>query len=372
MKAFGILWVCCLHTIFVQAQYDSLVVDDVQRYYLLHLPADYSPDRSYALVVALHGGFGSGEGLEVQSGLSDRADLESFIVVYPEGVKGNFGIRTWNGGACCGYAVNRNIDDVGFLDTLMDRLISDYPIDTLQLYITGMSNGGFMAYRMACESSRRIAAIAPVAATMNTPCTPDADVAIIQFHSYLDENIPYLGGIGNGVSKHYNPPLDSVLNVWAGFNSCTSSKDTLYDGEDYDYFLWSECDCQADIAWYMTHDGGHSWPGGNRISQILDPPSKAISATDLMWEFFQQHKRCDPISSASYQEVPTLELSPNPATHILRLSHPLPEDGYIYDAQARKILFVSKGTHFIHIAVLPSGQYWLKTKNRPPKTFIKK
>ncbi|MEA3446040.1 MAG: PHB depolymerase family esterase, partial [Bacteroidota bacterium] len=173
------------------AQYDSISIGNDNRYYLQHLPPTYDPVVPSALVLALHGGFGSAPNLENQSGLSTKADQENFIVVYPEGIVGNFGIRTWNAGGCCGYAVDNNIDDVGFIDQLLDTLIAGLSIDTSRIYVTGMSNGGFMAYRLACELSHRIAAIAPVAATMSFDCLPVNPVSIIHFHSYLDENIPY-------------------------------------------------------------------------------------------------------------------------------------------------------------------------------------
>ena len=156
------------------AQYDSIHFDGYNRTYLLHLPSGYSGMDSIPLVIAMHGGFGSADNLQNQSQLSIKADAENFIVVYPEGVKGGvLNIRTWNAGWCCGFASLLKINDVGFIDALLDTLINQYSIDTNRIYATGMSNGGFMSYRLACELSDRIAAIAPVASSMSlTSCVP--------------------------------------------------------------------------------------------------------------------------------------------------------------------------------------------------------
>ena len=212
-------------SLFVNAQYDSIQVDQEARTYLLHLPEGFSADSTYPLLVAMHGGFGSAQQMESSTQLSEKADEEGFIVVYPEGSEGFLNIRTWNAGGCCGYSQDNDIDDVGFINALLDSLIADHPIDENRIYATGMSNGGMMAYRLACELSDRIAAIAPVAATMvYTDCAMENDIPVIHFHSYLDSNVPYDGGIGDGFSDHYNPPLDSVLNAWADFSACEISQ----------------------------------------------------------------------------------------------------------------------------------------------------
>ena len=237
------------------AQYDSIPLNGRIRSYLVHLPTSYTGTTPTSLIIAMHGGFGSAANMQNQSQLSTKADAENFIVVYPEGVK-NIGIRTWNAGWCCGYASNNNIDDVGFIDVLLDTLIQKYSIDTNRIYATGMSNGGFMSYRLACELSTRIAAIAPVAASMSvTSCNPTRPMPIIHFHSYEDTNIPYLGGNGAGVSNHYNPPLDSVLNAWSNTSSCSNLNDTIVDNAQYTYTKWDNCNCNAEIQYYITHDG---------------------------------------------------------------------------------------------------------------------
>jgi polyhydroxybutyrate depolymerase len=310
------------------AQYDSIMVDGLTRTFQMHFPPDYDGTIELPLIIAMHGGFGNGPQLENQSQISVKADEENFIVVYPEGVQGFLNIRTWNGGECCGYAVENNIDDVGFIDALLDSLQANYAIDSLRVYATGMSNGGFMAYRLACELSHRIAAIAPVAASMALDvCSPLNKVPIIHFHSYLDNNIPFEGGVGSGFSNHYNPPLDSVLNVWGEINNCELTNDTVSDLFEYTHIVWGDCECDYSIEYYITYDGGHSWPGGQGL--LGDPSSEFINANDLMWEFFQQYTLdCD--LTLRLKETPfekqKVKIFPNPTSgHFIiageKLSH---------------------------------------------------
>jgi polyhydroxybutyrate depolymerase len=299
------------------AQTDSITVGALTRTYTMRLPSAYDGVTPLPLVIAMHGGFGSGLQLEEQSLLSDKAELEGFIVVYPDGVPSPLNIRTWNAGGCCGYAMNNNIDDVGFISALLDTLIAENAIDTLRIYATGMSNGGFMSYRLACELSERIAAIAPVSASMTIDvCAPTRSMPVIGLHSYLDESVPYLGGVGTGVSSHYNSPQDSVQTAFALHANCLSLSDTLLDDADMTVIRWSDCDCSQEMLIYMTHDGGHSWPGGEQGTGIGDPPSTVISANNLMWEFFQLYS-LECVNLGVPQQPSTtsnIALFPNPAS----------------------------------------------------------
>lgn len=310
--------------------YDSIYFDQQFRTYLVHKPANYIEREEIPLLVALHGGFGNAYNLQDQSQLSIKADEENFMVVYPEGVSGQFGISSWNAGWCCGYASSNIVDDVGFINALLDTLIDKYSIDTTRIYATGISNGGFMSYRLACELSDRIAAIAPVAASMSMPnCNPARPVPIISFHSYLDTNVPYLGGVGTGTSGHYNPPQDSVLNAWSGKNICTNTQDTIVDNAEYTKVLWTDCNCGTEISYYITTDGGHSWHGGNP-TQIGDPVSEYINANDLMWEFFQQHTlNCTITRLNKPSSDSNFEIYPNPVNNILSIKFPESTSGRI-------------------------------------------
>lgn len=297
------------------SQYDSIPHDGDFRTYLLHLPTNYDGTEELPLIIAIHGGFGNAYNMQNMSQLSVKANQENFIVVYPEGVEGGLlNASSWNAGWCCGFASNSNVDDVGFINALIDSLSDDFSIDLNRVYATGMSNGGFMSYRLACELSHKIAAIAPVSASMAMEaCTPTRPVPVISFHSYLDSSVPHDGGQGDGVSNHYNSPQDSVMNAWGQLNSCQNQQDTIIDNADYKFIEWSECDCQSKVEFYITEDGGHSWHGGNSTI-IGDDPSTVINASDLMWEFFQNYSLdCASVSVEDAHETNNVKVYPNPA-----------------------------------------------------------
>jgi len=274
-----------------KSKYDSQAEyihhDGEKRTYLLHVPASYDDSVPVSLIIALHGGTGSAKNLEEQSRLAEYADEQGFIACFPDGLH-----RTWNAGACCGKAASKNVDDVGFLSKLIDRLLDEYSIDPARVFVTGMSNGAFMAYRLACERSEQVAAIAPVAGSMTVDnCAPSDAVSIIHFHSYLDENIPFEGGVGNGLSDHYNPPVESVLTDWASYNGCSMPDSLVYNGPDFDHWRWTGCADSTEIELYVTHDGGHSWPMGRKGRKNADDPSQSVDANALMWAFFKAHPK---------------------------------------------------------------------------------
>ncbi len=358
-------------TIQLSAQYDSIFAGGDFRTYLLHLPPQYDGTAELPLVIAMHGGFGSGPQLGNQSKLSEKADEAGFVVVYPEGVAGPLNIRTWNAGGCCGYAMNNNIDDVGFISALIDTLLTDLAIDSSRVYATGMSNGAFMSYRLACEIPEKIAAIAPVAGTMNVDfCEPSRAVPVIQFHSFEDSNVPYLGGVGDGVSNHYNPPIDSVQNAWAAMNHCAILNDTLHDGADYTHIRWSDCDCMYEQQFYITTDGGHSWPGGMQTI-IGDPPSEVINANDLMWDFFQLYSlECETSATKILSEIGSeIFIFPNPATEYInvRLGQGNPQEGILqlFGTNGRMLFHKKTGDHFnqIDLRGLAPGLYFIRFQN---------
>ncbi|MBZ5855562.1 alpha/beta hydrolase family esterase [Flavihumibacter profundi] len=273
---------------------ESITVDGLTRTYTLNLPSNYYETDGFYLVIALHGGGGSGTQFETSSLLTNKANAAKFIVVYPDGVQSNglLKARTWNAGGCCDYARDNNINDVKFISELIDTLVSKYKINPKKVYATGHSNGGMMSYRLACELSNKIAAIAVngCALMVTSPCNPSRPVPILHMHSYLDENVPYLGGVGTGPSKDYFHPVDSGLNVWSTINACGNKAVEVEDNAGYTLTQWTNCSNAVTIQWYMTKDGGHAWPGGLPGSANGDTPSTAINADDLLWDFFQQYQ----------------------------------------------------------------------------------
>ncbi|MFN8347051.1 MAG: PHB depolymerase family esterase [Spirosomataceae bacterium] len=271
----------------------NLTVDGRNRYYLLNLPPNYDESSDFSLVIALHGGGGKASQMESDYLLTEKANSAKFAIVYPEGVQsdGILGVRTWNAGTCCDYAVEKNIDDVKFISILIDDILKKYPkIHPKKVYATGMSNGAMLAYRLACELSHKIAAIAPVAGTLATtqPCKPSRAVPILHIHSKLDAKVPYAGG--TGIFGYYFPPVEDGLNTWLNNDGCPSAAKTVTNFANYTLTKWTNCQNNSTIEFYFTNDGGHSWPGGLHSRAAADEPSTAINANDLIWDFFQKYR----------------------------------------------------------------------------------
>jgi polyhydroxybutyrate depolymerase len=270
----------------------NMTVDGLNRTYLLNLPPNYDEASDFSLVLALHGGGGKATQMESDYLLTEKANSAKFAIVYPEGIQsdGILGARTWNAGTCCDYAVEKNIDDVKFISLLIDELLKKYSkLNPKKVYVTGMSNGAMMAYRLACELSNKVAAIAPVAGTLTTTqaCKPSRPVPIIQFHSKLDEKVPMNGG--TGIFGYYFPPVQNGLNTWVNNNGCNNTTKTVTNFSQYSVTKWSNCN-NSSIEFYLTNDGGHSWPGGVKSRVAADDPSTAINANDLIWAFFQKYQ----------------------------------------------------------------------------------
>ncbi len=273
----------------------TLNVNGLKRSYIVNLPPGYyqnSDTMLYPMIIALHGTGGSAAQFEADYGFSRKADEAGFVAVYPDGVASTnrLRLRTWNAGACCDYAMKNGIDDVSFINGLIDKMAANYRIDPERVYVTGMSNGGMMAYRLAAELSGKIAAIAPVSCSMvySPAASQPRHVPVLHLHSVLDSIVPYHGGSNR--FGYYFPPVDSVLNVWALRNGCRQEPVVVTDNSNYKQIQWINGEGAVMINHYLTQDGGHSWPGGKQVRPRAAPPSTAINANDLIWDFFRQYR----------------------------------------------------------------------------------
>lgn len=373
-----LLFILIFGATLVQAQinvYDSIRHASLERTYQLHVPSAYNSANPIPLVIGLHGG-GSVSWLNFEQSchLISKSNLSGFILVYPEGVMA-FGMRTWNGGGCCGYSVLAKIDDVGFIHDLIDTLRAEYNIDTTRIYATGLSNGAIMSYRLASELSNRIAAIAPVSGTLEDSAftfNPVRPVPIIQFHSVLDSNIYLQGGYGIGSSKHKFNSVNYGLHKFATYNACIANPDSNYFTVGAEYYYkkhWYSCNCGVEEILYVTSDGGHSWPGGSTgASEGADPPSKIINANDSIWNFFQRHTlNCNTGSGVNAKYTgPSFVVSPNPffSETTLQVSEPL-ENATLnvfntYGQKVRQLRDISTQTVVLYRDNLPCGLYFIQ------------
>ena len=295
MKSIILLFVFCssfIFTVYPQDVEDTLMIYGRNRFYKTHLPVGYNSEKKYPVVLVFHGGLGNPDNIEKQTGFSEKADKEGFIVVYPYGT-GSFekNLLTWNTWDCCGYADKKNINDVDFVIEVLKEIKEKYNVDEKRIYAAGLSNGGMMCYLLACELPDEFAAIAPVAASMfdTISCNPKSDVSLIIFNSVDDQHIPYNGGVGEkSLVDIEKLPVETVVDLWVNKYNCflmNKSEGSAFHKTSY------KNNNDTEIVLYKMLSGGHSWPGGKRIRKFGDEPVKNVSATDLIWEFFNYNPK---------------------------------------------------------------------------------
>jgi len=273
-----------------------LIADRRKRTYYVHVPPQYDPQKPTPLVIVLHGGGRKALGAVRISEMNLKADEKGFIALYPNGTgKLMSSLLTWNSGNCCGYAMRHDIDDVAFMRQLLKELPKEYSIDPNRIYIAGFSNGAMMAYKLAHELSGYIAAIAPVAGSMQyePETAPVAPVSIIAFHGTADEYTPYYGGeVKNPRAPRVDKPVADAISFWVKHNEC-SEPPIREESETIIKETYTNGKKGTEVVLYTIKDGGHAWPGGKKGNFYgnIDPPTQEISATDLMWDFFQRHPK---------------------------------------------------------------------------------
>lgn len=264
----------------------KISVDGRNRTFHLYRPATL--DSPAALVVVLHGGWGSGTQAEKDYHWDDTANSGHFLVVYPDGVD-----RAWNaGGGCCGPPAASNVDDVAFVSQLVASIEKQVTVDQNRVYATGISNGGLMAYRLACDTTI-FAAIGPDSATLLGPCPKPAPISVLHIHGTADQNIPYNGGPGNGLAHINGPAVPALLATWRGVDGCAAPAVTVSGA-----VTTSIADCPAGrtVELITIAGAGHQWPGAasNPVADRLlglDPVSTALDATSTYWRFFASHHK---------------------------------------------------------------------------------
>ncbi len=274
------------------------------RQYLMHIPPSYRGDSPVPLVMVLHGGMGNAERMERQTGFSALADREGFLVVYPNSVKG----EKWNDGRST--VESSGIDDVSFLVALVDHLARKYNIDRRRVYSTGISNGGGMTYRLACEASDRFAAYAAVSVNLSNSlrerCRPSSRVAMMIINGLDDPIMPWAGGEVKGGRKYgkggYVLSTPETADFWARNAGCSPNathtdlpdKDQN-DGTHVERRSYVGCPQGREVILWAIHGGGHAWPGSPERSGpiqglIAGRTSRDVSAAEIIWDFFRTHQ----------------------------------------------------------------------------------
>jgi polyhydroxybutyrate depolymerase len=288
-------------------QTGSMIFGGLKRTWLIHIPSSYDSGKTVPLLIVLHGGGGTGRNMVnlTLHGFDNLSDENGFVVIYPDGIE-----KHWNDGRRgeeTGYrAQKENVDDVGFISALIDHLVNILNIDPKRIYITGMSNGAMMTYRLGCELSGKIAAIAPVAG--NIPqnilrnCHPSKPVSVLAINGTNDPLVPFLGGEVTGPSgmKKLGKVLSAEESVkfWTNTNNCSpaplvSTEPDIdpHDGTRIQKEDYKNGKNNSEVILYIIKGGGHTWPGGSQYlgKNIIGPTSHDMNATAVIWHFFEKH-----------------------------------------------------------------------------------
>jgi len=286
----------------------SLIHDGLKRTFNIYVPLSYDRSVQVPLVIALHGRGVDGEGMIIvtRKGFDRLAERDMFIVLYPDGIELN-----WNDGRRDEEADDRahrdNIDDVGFIGSLIDKIVREYNADPQRVYVTGISNGAILSYRLACELSHKIAAIAPVDG--NIPllfiddCSPSRHVPVLAINNVDDPVVPFEGG---EIYGHFGKEMlgrvlsvDQSVGFWVKRNGCSPvpviteepDRDPA-DGTRVTRKVFVNEDDGTEVILYVVDGGGHTWPGGLQYlpSRFIGKTSRDIDANEVIWSFFKNQR----------------------------------------------------------------------------------
>jgi polyhydroxybutyrate depolymerase len=257
------------------------------RSYLLHLPPADDGARSRPLVLVFHGRLGVARGMERLTGFSDLADSEGFVVAYPQGVG-----RSWNAGHGAGQAALRDVDDVGFVDSLIGLLVEESGADARRVAAVGMSAGASLVHRLACEVPERIPAIGAVAGTIApsiaASCGSALPVSVLQIHGTADPIVKWDGDVP--LSSARMESVDETVIGWVKRNRCNPDPEVELVDDSYKRETYLATD-GTEVTLYTVIGGGHTWPSGQQYlpESMIGPTSHVLNATKLAWDFFKGH-----------------------------------------------------------------------------------
>ena len=286
MKKILITFFCLpLLTLAQQTINASINHGGITRDYILYVPPSYSAVTEVPLVFNFHGYTSNATEQMYYGDFRTIADTEGFIIVHPEGTLDNSGVTHWNVG-WGGSTVN----DINFTSTLIDSIASEYSINLDRVYSTGMSNGGFMSYQLACELSDRIAAIASVTGSMNlgwfNSCNPSHPMPVMEIHGTLDPTVSYNASI-------FTESIPNIMDFWVNFNNCNNTaivtnipNANTADGCTAEHQIWENGSNGVAVEHYKIIDGEHSWPGALFPNGVTN---QDINAAEKIWEFFNNY-----------------------------------------------------------------------------------
>lgn len=338
---------------------ESFLHNGLIRDYRIYVPAIYDGSSPVPLLFNLHGYTSDNISQEFYADFRPIADTAGFIIVHPNGTFDQNGDRWWNAFDVPG------IDDVGFLSDLIDSMSTNFNIDLNRIYSTGMSNGGFMSYELACSLGNRITAIASVTGTMLNSklgsCSPIKATPVMQIHGTNDPTVPYAGDTQFA-------PIESVVNFWVQENGCNLNPTinavpdiNLTDGCTAEHYIYSNGNNGTSVEFYKIIGGAHTWPGSPFVIGVTN---QDFNACKEIWRFFQQYSLDELLSLDSATKVEyEVAIFPNPSESEFLLNSDYHWDELIvFDITGRIIERTSKYLPQYSIRDLKSGEYHVQIK----------
>ena len=360
-----LLLVGCTFSSFSQQTINaSITHDGIQRDYILYIPELYDGSTAVPLVFNFHG-YGSNAAQQMFYGdFRDIADTEGFLLVHPEGTT-LIGNQFWNVGF---PGLSSTIDDVGFTEALIDELATLYTIDLDRVYATGMSNGGFMSFLLACQLSEKIAAVASVTGSMTQDtfddCNAQHPTPVLQIHGTDDGVVLYNG-------NNLSIPIADVISYWVDFNNCETTPTTttlpdvdVSDGSTIEYSVYEDGDNGITTEHMKVIGGGHTWPGS-----ILNSAgtNQDIDASMEIWLFFSRYDINGLLSTDDYENR-HVSIYPNPTQSKINLSLNYAKEVHykLFSPLGKQLMTgtITSGNEEIDISHLPSNIYFLKVGNQ--------
>lgn len=266
----------------------SSAAPTANRPYGLKVPAGYDGRHPVPLVVVLHGYTSNGANHAAYFGLVHEADTAGFLLAYPNGTRDVFGNRFWNAtDACCDW-FRTGVDDVAYLDSVIDEITARYAVDRARVFLVGHSNGAFMAHRYACDRADRVAAIVTLAGVQwkdQSHCRPSSKVSVLQVHGRNDTTVNYDGGVmPNGAAY---PGAVETVDDWAKLDGCNGALaptgrrldlDRMVVGDETVEAAYSGCPAGAAAQLWTIEGGGH-------VPAFTDQWAPAI------WAFMNNHPK---------------------------------------------------------------------------------
>ena len=276
--------------------------DGYERKFLQHLPPREKMNKPMPILFHLHGGGGTAKGTAgfTYGRFNELSDKDGFIVVYPDAIK-----KHWNDGRTSDIETSwkDNIDDVGFIVSIIDTLKKQYNIDTTRIFTVGMSNGGFMSSRLICDKANLFRGAAILTATISVDylpkCRPSKGTAVMVINGTADPLVPYNGGQIKVLKKDRGAIIstDSFIHYWQKINHCKTHfvrklKDTKDDGTSVTIKEFGGCTKGASLVLYTIENGGHTWPQGKQYlgERIIGKTSQEFNACDVIWDYFKNLK----------------------------------------------------------------------------------